>query len=286
MGKIKNTLKKVPGLSWIAKTNKSIYDLQVKTEKLESRVNDLEIQLNKACGLLFLDNEKKEINKIAVFTALIGDYDDLNEPNIVKNDYCDYYCFTDNKKLTSKTWNIIYFDKKKYKELKNCDNVKIARYIKTHPHTLLKKYKHSIFIDANLTINKSLIEWYCLYSNGNDILTFKHPDRNCIYEEGNKCIEMNKDKEEIINKQLDKYRKAKYPTDNGLVMTNMMYRHHNAKTNKFNEAWWKEILNGSRRDQLSFNYVQWKTKQLVDLCPLHAAFNDYFIYNYHPNENK
>lgn len=285
MARVKDYLKKVPGLDWIAKTNKRIYDLEQKTLKLESDLADTQEQLNKVTGEVIL-SKKEKLNKIAVFTALIGNYDELNDPIRVENDFCDYYCFTDNEQLKSDVWKIVYVKQSDYSELKGLDKVKFARYIKTHPHTFLKEYKHTIFIDANLTIRKSLIAWYCLYSNGNGILTFKHPDRDCVYDEEIRCKEMNKDNPVVMDKQISRYRKEGYPKHNGLVMTNLMYRENNKEVNNFNEKWWKEIKKESRRDQLSFNYVQWKTKIDVDLCPLHAAFNDYFIYNYHPNQNK
>ena len=286
MGEIKNMLKKVPGLKWIADTNKKIYDLQEQTKKLQEEKNDLEEKINKISGEVLLNNKETKIDKLAIYTVLINSYDELNEPLKIEDKYCDYYCFTDNKDLKSNTWKVIYVDKGKYRDLKNCDAVKFARYIKTHPQLFLKGYKHSLFIDANLTINKSLIGWICLYSNGNDLLTFKHPDRDCIYKEGKRCIEMGKDDPNIISKQLARYKKEGYPENNGLVMTNMIYRKHTSSIKKFDDLWWDEIKKESRRDQLSFNYVLDKTKLKIDLCPLHAAFNDYFIYNYHKNEKR
>ena len=46
-------------------------------------------------------------NKYIVYTALFGKYDKLLEIHNI-NKHIDYVCFTDNKDLTSKTWNIIY----------------------------------------------------------------------------------------------------------------------------------------------------------------------------------
>ena len=46
-------------------------------------------------------------NKYIVYTALFGKYDKLLEiPRM--NKHIDYVCFTNDKDLTSKTWDIIY----------------------------------------------------------------------------------------------------------------------------------------------------------------------------------
>jgi len=67
------------------------------------------------------------------------------------------------------------------------------------------------------------------------------------------------DKPEIIKQQIDKYRKNNYPENNGLVSSKILFRRHNSVIASFNELWWNEIAIHSKRDQLSFNYVAWKS---------------------------
>jgi hypothetical protein len=56
-----------------------------------------------------------------------------------------------------------------------------------------------------------------------------------------------------------KYRQQGYPEHNGLVEDNFLMRRHNEpEMIRFAEEWWKNVLEFSRRDQLSFNYVAWK----------------------------
>ena len=69
-----------------------------------------------------------------------------------------------------------------------------------------------------------------------------------------------KDKPEIIDKQIEKYKKEKFPENFGLVQSNIVIRHHNSDDCIFlMNSWWEQIANESHRDQLSFNYVIWKT---------------------------
>ena len=44
--------------------------------------------------------------KLCVYTCITGDYDDLHEIEKPEKGV-DYYCFTNNKNLKSKTWKIV-----------------------------------------------------------------------------------------------------------------------------------------------------------------------------------
>jgi len=69
------------------------------------------------------------------------------------------------------------------------------------------------------------------------------------------CIKINNDNPTVIRKQMEKYRLDGYPKNNGLISSGIIFRRHTFKISQLNEAWWKEIMKHSRRDQLSFNYV-------------------------------
>ena len=57
------------------------------------------------------------MNKNCIYTAIIGDYDNLYTPKIVTEGW-DYICFTDNKKLKSDFWTIKYVPKKRFSKEK------------------------------------------------------------------------------------------------------------------------------------------------------------------------
>ncbi len=60
--------------------------------------------------------------------------------------------------------------------------------------------------------------------------------------------------------QISRYKQENYPANNGLISGGILLRnHHSSKIKETMEHWWNEVKNGSRRDQLSFNYVAWKT---------------------------
>jgi hypothetical protein len=90
-----------------------------------------------------------------------------------------------------------------------------------------------------------------------DIAMYRHPLRGCAYQEAEACIEFNKDRAEVIMKQMDRYESEGFPHDFGLVASGMVVCGEGAR--KLNEMWWTEISLGSKRDQLSFDYCRWRT---------------------------
>ena len=58
---------------------------------------------------------------------------------------------------------------------------------------------------------------------------------------------------------MERYLSEGYPQNNGLAFTCVVVRKHNdSDTINLMENWWTEIKYGSKRDQLSFDYVAWK----------------------------
>ncbi len=286
--KKKNLVSHIPLIGSLFNRTDNIIDFQLKLERRLNELQDQKDNENDVLTQMILKTKKRGIiggkEKIAVYTAIIGDYDDLNDPLCVETDLCDYYCFTDNGRLHSDLWKIVPLDYETYPQLEKLDPVRKARYIKTHPQLFLKDYRHSIWMDANLQICKSVPDFVELFLEDAQILTFVHPERNCIYREAEECIAMKKDDESLINRQIERYRKEGYPENNGLVMTNVLYRRHSDAVKAFDDLWWNEIENESRRDQLSFNYVAWKSGTPYDSCGLHAYRNRFFRYNSHLNK--
>jgi len=163
--------------------------------------------------------------KVIIYTANIGDYD--NEFSVENSDYL-FYRISLNKYSNPRL---------------------LAREIKIKPHEFLPNHDYSIWIDSNLQmINPNFDFNY-------DIVTWKHSERDCIYDEGLACVRLKKDNPETIFKVLQRYREEDYPNNNGLLNSSFMIRRNSAKVRNFCEEWWNELKNNSIRDQLSFNYI-------------------------------
>ena len=204
-------------------------------------------------------NIPKNKNKKVVYTCIVGDYDTLKEPTYINNDF-DYICFTDSTNLNSKTWKIRPLPK----ETENLSQLKKQRYVKINPHKTLKDYDISIYVDGNITIKGDLNKFINGVMKENcSIYVPKHPVRQCIYDEAEAVIRIRKDKSEIVNPQIEGYRKEGFPKNYGLSQNNILLRKHNEKDCiKLMEDWFAELKDKSHRDQLSFNYVCWKNKDI------------------------
>jgi len=199
--------------------------------------------------------------KIVVYTAIVGGYDTLNEP-LVKPDGVDFVCFTD-RDIESKTWEI-----RKILPLYS-DNTRTARKYKVLPHRWFSEYDVSIWLDGNKIIEGDILK-YIEYLGDSNLALFDHTKcfdkRDCVYEEANAIFRLGqepgkqfKDNPYIIKSQMERYISEGYPQHNGLAFTCGIVRKHNqSDVIKVMEDWWTEIKYGSKRDQLSFDYVAWK----------------------------
>lgn len=221
-----------------------------------------------------------------IYTAIIGDYDTLKEPLVYTTGW-EYVCFTDNKNLKSNTWTIIDVSDKE--ELRTLDNVRKARYIKIMFHKFFKEGT-IIWHDANMVINCDLDIF--LNRFWKDTFTaLKHPDRSCAYEEAIACVRLNKEDQQIVSIQMDKYYDLHYPEDNGLAATGILIRSFDVLGHRIIcENWWHEVLFYSKRDQLSLDFVIWEwgrsayNRLAYDLIPFYVLLN-YFILQKHDGAN-
>jgi len=194
-----------------------------------------------------------------VYTCITGGYDYLNNHTFINQEW-DYVCFTDNLSIRSNdnsSWKIkpLFFNK--------LDNPRNQRWHKTHPHILFPDYKRSIWVDGNIDILKKdfFDDVEREIKDGHLFSIAIHNLRNCIYEELEACINLGKDDEAIMKKQIDLIKKEGFPPNQGLFETGLIYREHkNKKIKKIMEDWWWWIKNYSKRDQLSLTFVLWKNK--------------------------
>ena len=218
------------------------------TNNLKNR-NDIYI---KALGMKKHESENKKV----IYTCITGAYELLDDPFILSPGY-DYVCFTNYDKIKSDIWEIRPIPK----ELDGLSEVKKQRCIKINAHKYLPEYDFSIWVDGSVKLKKDVnefVEKNCSRKDGSVFIP-SHPMRKCIYEEMNACIRMKKDTEANIKIQREKYLKAGFPKNYGLVQTNIMMRYHNEPDCiRLMETWADELIKYSHRDQLSFNYALWK----------------------------
>lgn len=228
--------------------------------------NCLEIKLPAEwVGGDWLGTYDKEIDpekRIAVYTCIIGGYDDLRQP-IVCDLRCDYFFLGFEKPRNAGIFQWVDISTKIPKEIDLKDATRVNRYCKTHPHIFFPQYEYSIYVDGSIQVQKNVS--HLIRKIGKlGIASYGIPSADDVYEAAvgifYYCNAMGEENgKEKIRRQLQRYAREGFPYHFGLTENGVMVREHNNKSCiRVMETWWEEILNNSRRDQLSFMYAIWK----------------------------
>lgn len=201
--------------------------------------------------------------RYVVYTAIFGEYDRLLLPEYIDPEV-DYVCFTDRSLDTFGVWSL------RPSPYYHPDPTRIARYIKTHPHTLFQDYSYAVWIDANVILRappKKYIEM--LATSGKSLGLIRHPHRDCVYEEAEACKLRAKDAKSTIDEQVGFYKSQGMEEHRGLYETGFMVVDlANRPTISLFATWWDQIRTFSRRDQIG---LAWSIKahplEVLNLLP-------------------
>lgn len=217
------------------------------------------------------------------YTAITGDdRDRLYDPPLPAN-LCDrLFCFTDDpRRVVGTRWQAREPLQPSGDE--PLRGRRLARYQKLNAHVLFPDVDASLWLDGTFTPNVDPGEFLEWALRAADIVTFKHHERVCVYQEYEACLRLRKDDPETMKAQLNRYYHERYPYFHGMACTNIVARKHTAEIAKFNETWWNELRRGSLRDQLSFNYSLWRCGLRTGYFPkgVYDFNNPWFTYRPH-----
>jgi len=215
---------------------------------------------------------KVDKHSVVIYTAITGNYDTLKEPPQHASDGIDCVAFLDGNtpRPDHTAWQVRDIDKEE------SDPCRTAKRYKILPHEFFPQKEYSLWIDGAVDIQypfptEQLAE---LFLKDADLCVFRHYRRGCIYAEAAECSRRNLDDPAIIDRQIQRYREEGYPENAGLVEAIVLLRRHTPAMQAFNETWWQEIQQGSRRDQISFNYVARKLGLHYNTFPLTIRVNN------------
>lgn len=200
--------------------------------------------------------------KRCVYTVILGDYDEPKQVQIKTPGY-DYILFTDNPCLLAPGWKIRLIDKSDNPQLKQ-------REIKILAHKYLPEYHFTLYLDGSTMIRKDIGHLVTTYFRGGMLLK-KHPTRNCIYQEAEKCIELKKAPKQAISAQIDKYRREGIFSGAGLYETGIILRENKPPVNAVCEAWWEEVRTTCNRDQISLPVILRRKEFVPSVIPYQHA---------------
>jgi hypothetical protein len=153
----------------------------------------------------------------------------------------------------------------------------IAKYYKVWPYAMPKygEYDYVVWIDGSVMLRlPDSLETLIGYCQRGYAL-FKHPERDCMYDEADVCMSLEKCRDQPIRQQMDAYRADGYPARHGLYECSIIVREPRSDYRRLDAAWLAEIYKWSNRDQLSFPYILWKSGIEVDVIDMNIWHNDY-----------
>lgn len=193
--------------------------------------------------------------KTAVYTCIVGEYDDLQEPLSISPD-CEYYVISDKKPEKETVF--------KYMNIRDiipayvADNTRKNRYCKINAHQIFPKHRYSIYFDGNIQLQSSIIELIKeLPPTG--LIAFCPNRWKSIYREMMSVMQNGRDDREVVLRQAEHYWLEGMPEDFGSVMCGILIREHNNPVcKKLMQEWWEQLEMFSKRDQISLPYILWK----------------------------
>lgn len=215
---------------------------------------------------------------ISVYTTIFGNYDTL-KPHAWSQIGAKWICITDDPSLKCDGWKTIVVPKMFDDPRKN------AKFYKLHPWEVpgLEDARISIFIDGSMTVkSETFIEWLVIRLY-NDMLLFRHPERDCIYEEAvvSKSLKYYSGPE--LDNQIRRYSSLVKP-HSGLWACGMLVRKHTEKIRRLMDDWWLEQGKYTLQDQISFAYVCQKNKFIPSTLKENIFNNDLFTVSAHKKD--
>lgn len=215
---------------------------------------------------------------LVVYTAIFGDIKDRLRPPIGFNPDArtSFVCFTDRPIQDAGLWKI-----RAPLWVSPSDARRTARFHKIMVHQVLPTATYWLWSDAclGLKVNPRNI---LAAVKGCELAAFKHPQRQCVYDEYEACRRWRKDNADVMSAQMDKYRFLGYPPANGLAETACVVRKNTPEVANFNTLWWRQLEEHSLRDQLSFDFTAWRFEITYGRIPGCRDKSNYFTYHPHP----
>jgi hypothetical protein len=209
------------------------------------------------------------MNKFLVLTANLGEKDQLIDPPY-KFDNCDYIAIVD-RPYNVKIWDL--YEPYKFSDIDHYQNRRNAKLYKILSSLIFGNYEYIFWHDSNHQLKfhpESILQEYGDF----DFLLFKHPQRDCIYDEM-KTIRGWLDDDSLVLNQEKHYIDRQMPKNYGLYEMTCFMKKCNNMTMTLDLMWWEQICKFSSRDQCSFMFCLWKMQNLLNIKEFNGYANLY-----------
>jgi hypothetical protein len=131
-----------------------------------------------------------------------------------------------------------------------------ARYVKIKAHEVLEPVDWAIWFDAEVLFKTGRLRRLVSTVAPRSFAAHAHPVRRCVYVEATVCKRARLDDPARIAALMARYRRLGHPSRAGLFESGLLVRRlTDPAVVRLNERWWREVRDGSIRDQLSLPVV-------------------------------
>jgi hypothetical protein len=208
------------------------------------------------------------LKEIYAYTGVFGKPDVLLEPS-----YSAWgvplFCFTDLRFRGRSMWQMVHVD------LGDLPRAKRNRKVKIWWPPAFKGYRYSLYLDSTVELRVDPRELIQFLDPGSDICVFRHPHRDCLYEEARAVKRLRKAAPRLVDLQVAAYRERGVPPHSGLWACTVILRRHTSFMRDFCRRWWEEVRRFSHRDQISFPVVVQETGAKVSTFPGSLLDNEF-----------
>lgn len=185
----------------------------------------------------------------AVITAIFGGYDNLPAP-AAQTHSADWVCFTDEPFDAPPPWRIVFADPPDLHPRDKTIAVKLNPWRWVDDPTV-------IWIDANSHIYSPHFVDHATWTAPSGFATYRHPDRDCIYEEAKASLDLQPVKYagQPILEQVQNYREQGHPEHWGLYAVGTYVAHRSLPVADLFDAWRGECEQWTYQTQLSLPHV-------------------------------
>lgn len=211
---------------------------------------------------------KEVLREIVAYTAVFGKPDVLFEP-CFEAWGVNLFCWTDLRFKEKSMWEMVHAD------LGDLPPAKRNRKVKIWFPAAWGGYEYSLYLDSTVELLVDPRELIQFLEPGSDICVFRHPDRDCLYEEARAVKRLRKAAPRLVDLQVAAYRERGAPPHSGLWACTVILRRHTSFMRDFCRKWWEEVKRFSHRDQISFPVVVQETGAKVSTFPGSLLDNEF-----------
>jgi FtsZ-binding cell division protein ZapB len=187
----------------------------------------------------------------AVYSAVMGGYEQLREEPLAASSDADFVCFTDDPEMSSDTWQVVVVEPRFA-----TDPIRSARYLKICGHPALTGYDRTLWVDNSVELLAPPEDFLDEWLTAADVAAPLHSTRTSLFGEAEAILDIGKDDHVRVYEQLQHYaRISSAALEANPHWTGMLARRRTPEVTAVMQTWWEHVLRFSRRDQLSFSMV-------------------------------